>query len=273
MTTSTSVTSSVEVAVDPATAFDAFTGEIGLWWTQGPINFWDSTRAWELRMEPGVGGRIIEVYDAATGEGLELARITEWEPGRKLAWRSSLDDVEVEVLFEPAAAGTSVLVVASVPAGGRDEGGTAWVRTLGWFSSWMARRDHVPHEPFPLSRLAVAVHYERPVAAARWLMDAFGFEPASFIPDEEPADHCWIEFHVGDAALILHKQAEQQDGAGPVTHTPWVFVDDLDAHLARARAAGATIVQDIWHHGVRAYEAADPEGRHWSFAQATPRMR
>jgi uncharacterized glyoxalase superfamily protein PhnB len=272
MTTSTSVRSSVEVAVDPATAFTVFTGELGLWWMQGPINFYDTTKAWELRMEPGVGGRIMEVHDLGTGEGLEVARITEWEPGRTVAWRSSLDDVEVEVHFEPAAGGTRVRVVASVPDGGRDAGGTAWLRTLGWFSSWVARRDHVPHEPFRLSRLAVAVYYDRPVAAAHWLMEAFGFEPSSFIPDEEPTDHCWIEFHVGDAALILFKHTGAK-GAAPVTHTPWVFVDDLDAHLARATAAGATIVQDIWHHGVRAYEAADPEGRHWSFAQATPRMR
>jgi uncharacterized glyoxalase superfamily protein PhnB len=51
---------------------------------------------------------------------------------------------------------------------------------------------------------------------------------------------------------------------------PWVFVDDLDAHLERARRHGATIVSGIRQHGYRAYEAADLEGHHWTFAQARP---
>ena len=59
----------------------------------------------------------------------------------------------------------------------------------------------------------------------------------------------------------------------PVTHTPWVFVDDLDAHFAHARASGARIVHEIWEHGARAYEVADLEGHHWTFAQAAPLMR
>jgi len=49
-----------------------------------------------------------------------------------------------------------------------------------------------------------------------------------------------------------------------------VFVDDLDAHLARARAEGATILTDIHQYGYRSYEAADLEGNHWTFAQARP---
>lgn len=63
--TSNSVTASVEVAVDPATAFAIFTGEIGRWWRPGPINWYDSARAISIRFEPGVGGRWIEIYDPA----------------------------------------------------------------------------------------------------------------------------------------------------------------------------------------------------------------
>ena len=73
MTDSHSVTSSVAVTVDPATAFSVFTEELDCWWVQGPINFYDSSRAYGMRIEPGVGGRIVEVYDDATGDGLELA--------------------------------------------------------------------------------------------------------------------------------------------------------------------------------------------------------
>jgi hypothetical protein len=96
---------------------------MNLWWVRGPINFFDSARAVAKVCEPGVGGRILEVYDAATGEGLEVARITAWHPGERLAWRSSVDDVEVEVRFEPTASGTLVRVLAAIPSGGADRGG------------------------------------------------------------------------------------------------------------------------------------------------------
>ena len=186
MTDSHSVTSSVAVTVDPATAFSVFTEELDCWWVQGPINFYDSSRAYGMRIEPGVGGRIVEVYDDATGDGLELARITVWEPGRRLTWQSVRDDVEVDVQFEARAHGTDVRVQATIPTGGADRGGTAWVRmTPVWLGDWMMKRDRVPHEPLRLARLAIAVHYAKPATAARWLRDVFGFEPAGNIPDTD----------------------------------------------------------------------------------------
>jgi uncharacterized glyoxalase superfamily protein PhnB len=54
---------------------------------------------------------------------------------------------------------------------------------------------------------------------------------------------------------------------------PWVYVDDLDAHFAHAKAEGAKIVSEIHQQGYRAYEAADLEGRRWTFAQARPTMQ
>lgn len=58
----------------------------------------------------------------------------------------------------------------------------------------------------------------------------------------------------------------------PATHVPWIYVDDLDAHLARAQANGATIVEEIHQHGYRAYTADDLEGHRWTIAQARPTM-
>jgi uncharacterized glyoxalase superfamily protein PhnB len=58
----------------------------------------------------------------------------------------------------------------------------------------------------------------------------------------------------------------------PPTHETWVFVDDLDAHLSRAQAGGAAIVQGIRQTGYRAYTALDLEGHRWIFAQARPRQ-
>jgi uncharacterized glyoxalase superfamily protein PhnB len=275
MTASRSVSSSVEVAVDPATAFTVFTEEVDCWWVQGPINFYDSSRAYGTRIEPGVGGRIVEVYDDATGEGLELARITVWEPGARLGWHSALDDVEIDVRFDESGDGTVVRVQATIPEGGADRGGTSWVRmTPVWFGDWMTKRDRVPHEPLRLARLAIGVYYSKPAMAARWLRDVFGFEPAGNIPATDSDDeHTWIEFHIGNSSLMVFKRSGDGGEQSLLTHAPWVFVDDLDAHFAHAKAMGADIIQEITQHGYRAYEAADPEGNRWTFAQASPRMR
>ena len=271
--TERSVSSSVEVSVDRDTAFAVFTDELGCWWRQGPINFFDSTRAVGRRLEPGVGGRLLEVYD--DGEDLELARITAWEPGARLVWASQLDDVETEVTFRPSPGGTTVEVTATIADGGVDRGGTAWVRvTPAWLAHWMSRRDVVAHVPERLARLAVAVRYRDPGAGARWLRDVAGLEPAGAIPEpgDEVGHETWIELRCGDAAVIV-LGAEGRGVAAGDAATPWCFVDDLDAHHARVVAAGGRVVVEPWRHGTYAYAVADPEGTVWTFAQATPAQR
>lgn len=109
------VTASIEVSVDPGTAFEAFTTEIDQWWKRDPINWNDPERAVGVRFEPGVGGRWIEVHDSATGEGFEMGRISVWEPGERLVFTymdagHEIDGTEVEVRFEPVAGGTRVTV-------------------------------------------------------------------------------------------------------------------------------------------------------------------
>jgi uncharacterized glyoxalase superfamily protein PhnB len=269
--------STVEVAADSLTAFTAFTDELDLWWVRGPINAYDSGRLVEIRCEPGVGGRILEVYDAAREEGLELARITVWEPGRRLGWKSSLDDVTIDVHFDPTATGTIVRLEATVSQGGEDRGGSSFVSvTPSWFGAWMGRRETAPRETHDLARFALTLNYARPAAAARWLADAFGFESPNTLPEEEDplSDDTyafpWIEFHVGNASLMIEPLARPPVDHAQVTHVPWVFVDDVEAHLARARENGATIVQDIESHGFTSYVALDLDGRRWRFAQARP---
>lgn len=272
MTASQSVSSEVEVAVDRHTAFTVFTEEMDLWWKRGPINFHDAARAVERRCEAGVGGRLLEIYDESAGDALELGRITAWEPGTRLAWSSSVDDVETEVTFDPTSAGTLVRVNARIPAGGQDRGGTSFVRVVPhWFPDWCRKRDTAPREPRDLARLAIAICYAKPATAARWLASTFGFEPTGRLPAHDDT-HDWIEFHVGNCSVMIFKLDDQLPEGAPVTHTPWLFVDDLDAHFTDARANGATIVEPIYQHGYRAYTAEDVEGYRWTFAQARPTM-
>jgi uncharacterized glyoxalase superfamily protein PhnB len=282
VTEAQTVSSEVEVAVDAATAFKAFTEEMDLWWVRGPINFWsDGGRVVEVRCEPGVGGRIMEVLDdPAAGTVLERSRITRWEPGALLAFASALDDVQTEVSFVPTRDGTRVKVEHIIPAGGEDKGGTAWSRVVpDWFGAWCAKRDRVPHQQIDIARLSLGVYYARPAAAARWLTGVFGFEPAGDLPEgpdplpETEYGHPWIEFRIGNAILNVFKLDGERSGEVR-THVPWVYVDDLEAHFARAKGNGATIVEEIHSYpGSTVYVADDLEGNRWTFSQARPTMR
>lgn len=269
--TARSASASVEVSVDPPTAFRAFTEEIDRWWVPGPINAWDFSRALSRRIEPGVGGRVLEVYEGEGGDGLELGRITVWEPGSRLVYRSSVDDTEVDIRFEPVGGGTRVHVAHYVlPGGDAEQAGLFWPNVIHWLVPWCRDRD-AARPPHRLGRLAVGLHYLDPAAAARWLAAVFGLRSWDRIPAEEQQPQ-WIEMHVGNAAVLLFA-AEGKWSREPVSHEVWVYVDDLDEHFARASAGGATIVSGIQQHGYRAYVAEDLEGHRWTFVQASPAMR
>ena len=255
--TERSATAEVEVAADPGRAFTAFTEEIDAWWVRGAINFFDAARAVAMKIEPGVEGRVLEVYE---GDALELGRVTVWEPGTRLAYRSSVDDSEIDVRFEPVEGGTRVRVTQTLVPGG-EKMLDFWPRVLQWFGSWFGNGR--PREIAPLS---IALYYEKPVEAAHWLERVFQLRSWTDILETE--EGTWIEFHHGNVAILLFEG--ERDGAS--TDMPWVYVDDLDAHFAHAQAEGATIVKEIHQQGYRAYEAEDLEGRRWTFAQARPTM-
>ncbi len=239
---------------------------------RGPINFFDASRLAELRMEPGVGGRVLEIYDESAGDVLESGRITVWEPGARLVIRGTVQDTETDVRFEPVGGGTRVLVEQYLlPGGDPTTVGFGWANMLDTFVAWCRRRDGAPRQPREVARLSLVLYYEDPPAAARWLRRVF--QLGSWDIDRAPAEGerpSWIEFHVGDCLVVLFPLDGRRSPDQPMTHMPWVHVDDLDAHLAHARAGGATIVSEISHHGSRTYAAEDLEGNRWTFAQARP---
>lgn len=110
------VTVTTRVAVDPETAFEIFTSEVDAWWRHGPRFRVGFDRKAVMRFEPGVGGRLLEVYDAEGEDVFELGRVRVWEPGARLVfdWRNRNfapgQVTEVEVRFEPDAGGTRVTV-------------------------------------------------------------------------------------------------------------------------------------------------------------------
>ena len=264
--TEPSATASVEVPVDPGTAFEVFTAEIDQWWLRNPISFFDSGRVRAMRIEPGIGGRVMEVYTA--DDVLELATITEWQPGTRLGYRSSVDDTETRISFDAFDSGTRVTVVQSLVPGG-EKAFYFWPNVIHWLPAWVSRRDSAPRTPRELDRLAIALYYEDPAAAARWLHTVFGLDSWDKIP-AEGTDPSWIELQVGTRAILLFKLTEKR--TAQLDHSVWVYVDDLDAHFTHTQSNGAKILSEIHQHGYRCYEAEDLEGHHWTFAQARPTM-
>ena len=72
----------------PELAFRVFTERIGSWWKRGTLYWNDRERGQRLEFEPGVGGRLLEVYE---DDAFEIGRVTAWEPGEHLSytWREA----------------------------------------------------------------------------------------------------------------------------------------------------------------------------------------
>lgn len=105
-----------------------------------------------------------------------------------------------------------------------------------------------------------------------FLVEAFGFSPGGVSrADDGTVVHGEVTF--GGETIWLHRVVPELEmrtpkALGAVSGGIVVRVDDVDAHCARARAAGATVRSDPvdQEYGQREYEARDPEGHRWWFA-------
>jgi len=117
------------------------------------------------------------------------------------------------------------------------------------------------------------VKYRDAEAAIDWLDRAFGFGRKLVVPGGG-GSVAHAELRLG-AGLIMCGSAAPPDPANPWSDAAfgiYVRVDDVDAHCARARAAGAEIVhapRDT-DYGAREYSVRDIEGRLWSFGTYDP---
>jgi uncharacterized protein YndB with AHSA1/START domain len=149
VTQDASVRVTVYVAVDPETAFTVFTAEVDAWYKRGPNTFADPKEAVGMRFEPHVGGRFLEVHDAATGEGVEHGRIQVWEPGRRLVF-TDRRGTEVEVRFEADAGQTRVTLEHRglerlAPQVAAQVSKYGWRLLLPWFAQHLAGPDRQPY--------------------------------------------------------------------------------------------------------------------------------
>jgi uncharacterized glyoxalase superfamily protein PhnB len=131
-------------------------------------------------------------------------------------------------------------------------------------------------------RISPSLCYQDASTAIDWLCRAFGFEVRLRVEGEGGRiEHSELAY--GDDGLIMvsdlkaekfpfRRSPAQLGGAN--TQNLMVYVDDVEAHCAQARAAGARITdepqvhdygEDYWAD--RSYGCHDLEGHHWWFTQ------
>ena len=125
------------------------------------------------------------------------------------------------------------------------------------------------------------MRYRNALAAIDWLCNAFGFEKhAVYADDKGTVHHAQLTYGNGMVMLgsVDHgsewgKRIVQPDEIGMrETQAPCVIVSDADAHYARAKAAGAQIVDEPASpdYGGRGYSCRDLEGHLWYFGSYDP---
>jgi uncharacterized glyoxalase superfamily protein PhnB len=135
-------------------------------------------------------------------------------------------------------------------------------------------------------RISSSLFYDDAPKALDWLCRVFGFEVRLKVEGEGGRiEHSELVFGDG-LVMVSTAQKPMAKGRAPSpgksprsvggvnTQMLCVFVDDADEHCARARKAGARIIDepttsdygdDYWSD--RSYRVEDLEGHHWWFMQ------
>jgi len=127
------------------------------------------------------------------------------------------------------------------------------------------------------------IAYENGPEAMDWLARAFGFrERTRMLGENGRLSHG--EMDAGDGVIMLatpsphyhgpKKHRAESDAARLWSEVPYiidgvlVYVEDVDSHFARAKAAGATMLSPVeaTSNGKR-YRAEDLEGHRWMFME------
>lgn len=134
-------------------------------------------------------------------------------------------------------------------------------------------------------RLSSALYCRDAREAIAWYQRAFGFQ-VEILVDAPDGSVMHSEIRFGDAMVMVAEGGADREarfgvaGRAPVavgganTQSLFLYVDDVDAHCAQARAAGARITSeptdndygpDYWCD--RSYACVDPDGHLWWFSQ------
>jgi uncharacterized glyoxalase superfamily protein PhnB len=118
----------------------------------------------------------------------------------------------------------------------------------------------------PASTVIPVLIYPDVREAVAWLGAAFGFAERVRIGENHRA-----QLGFGEGAVIVGDVRGDRRPPRPaeVTHSVMVRVENVDAHLERARAHGARIVTEPadFEYGERQYTAEDLAGHQWTFSE------
>ena len=125
-----------------------------------------------------------------------------------------------------------------------------------------------------------SLHYRDALRAIDWLCNAFGFKKHLVHAEGEVVHHAQLTF--GNGMIMLgstHRDspwnglfAQPEEIGGRETQCACVIVADADAHYARAKAAGAVIIDPLTEkdYGGKGYGCRDLEGHVWWFGTYDP---
>ena len=120
----------------------------------------------------------------------------------------------------------------------------------------------------PASIVLPHITYQNLPAAIQWLSSTFGF--IEHYRHGEPISGA--QLHLGNAWIMVHAakpgyKTPAELGFG--TQSLTIFIEEVEQHFARARAAGATIVEEPHEtvYGEVQYAALDLEGHRWIFSR------
>jgi uncharacterized glyoxalase superfamily protein PhnB len=136
----------------------------------------------------------------------------------------------------------------------------------------------------PIPGVVPMIAYEDGFGALDWLARAFGFRERMRMPSKDGARLAHGEMDAGDGLIML--ATPSPDYEGPRKHrehcgrarlwstVPYVIdgvmvhVANVDAHFARAKREGATILSEVEDGPpARRYRAEDIEGHRWMFIE------
>jgi uncharacterized glyoxalase superfamily protein PhnB len=130
-----------------------------------------------------------------------------------------------------------------------------------------------------ISSVVPYLFYDNVERAVRFLEEAFGFARTFVSPAPEGGlAHAQLALGTGRVMLGQTKGGleltQSAASLGKLHAGIYVFVEDVDAHCERARAAGAKVMLEpkdqFW--GDRMYCAVDPEGQFWMFAKTRAKV-
>jgi uncharacterized glyoxalase superfamily protein PhnB len=127
--------------------------------------------------------------------------------------------------------------------------------------------DMMRNRSVPVDAVLPHVMYQDLPAAIAWLSNAFGFVEHYHYGDPMSGAQVWL----GGAVVMLKQAREERSPAklGFGTQSLTIFVEDVDAHYLRAKAAGAKILEEPHEtvYGEFQYAAEDLDGHHWLFSR------